>query len=103
MNVGLHHVADRFVNQPVPPYDRHTRKSFRDEQYGEMPMTARRSGVARVQVAVVGHLQLGGLQGSAQTRLEPVDACRAIAGGRTHGSTFTKGRTSCDSNTPSVT
>lgn len=103
VDVGLHHVADRLVDQPVPPYDRQARKSFRNEPYGEMPMAVRSTRMAGVQVTVVDHLHCRRLQRCSQPRLESLGTGCAIAHGRTHGRAFTNGRTSYDSNTPSVT
>ena len=66
MDVGLHHVTDSFINHSMPPYDRQACKSFRDEQYGEVPMPAGGTRMASVQVAVIRDPQFGRLQCGAQ-------------------------------------
>ncbi len=50
----------------MPPYDRQACKSFRDEQYGEVPMPAGGTRMASVQVAVIRDPQFGRLQCGAQ-------------------------------------
>ena len=48
MDIGGHHVADCFVHEPVPPYDRQAGKSFRDELDGEMAVPAGRTRMTGV-------------------------------------------------------
>ena len=39
MDVGRHHVADGFVDQSVPTYDRQSGKAFRNDTHREVPAT----------------------------------------------------------------
>ena len=96
MNVGLHHFADGFVHETVPPHDRQTPETLRHHQHAEVPASLAGAGVADVAVAVVDDFELGRLQGGAQPLL---DRRNARSG---HGSTLTNGRTSQESKTPSV-
>ena len=45
MDIGGHHVADCFVNEPVPPYDRQAGESFRNELDREVAVSAGRAGM----------------------------------------------------------
>ena len=62
MDIGGHHVADGFIHEPVPPYDRQPGESFRNDLDREMAVPARCARMTSVQMAVVHDAQLRRLQ-----------------------------------------
>lgn len=101
VDVGVHHVPDCVVDEPVSPYDWQGSESFRNDVHGEVSTTVGGAGVPGMKVAVVDDVQLDGPQGRAQAFLEA--GCTSSSRSNRHGNTLMKGRTSHDAKTPSVT
>ena len=97
MNVCGHHVADDFVDELVALERAEPGEALRDDQDSEMPAAIGGARMPRMTVAVVDHLQVIRAEALLETTGQPFAAVVA------HGSTFTNGRISYDSNTPSVT
>lgn len=101
VDVGVHHVPDCVVDEPVSPYDWQGGESFRNDVHGEVPTSICCAGVPGMKTAVIDDVQFDGLQCRAQALLESISA--GGDGSEGHGNTLMKGRTSHDSKTPSVT
>ena len=74
MDICGHHVADCFVHEPVPPYDRQSCETFRYELDGEMAVPAGSARMTGVQMAVVQDAQFQRLQRGAQPGLQSFGA-----------------------------
>lgn len=97
MDIGLHQVAERPVNQLMPLQGAHGSELLGYDVDAKVPAPVPGTGVTGVQVAVVGQFQDFRLQSGLQQGPDPLDArCR-------HGSTFRNGRTSVVAKMPSVT
>ena len=100
MDVGLHHVPKRGVDQPVPGQRQLAGECTADDVDAEVPLPAARTGMPGVLVAVVGDVErLRGLffgeQGADALdplRVEPWQVGLGPAGA--HGRTLRNGRTS---------
>jgi len=97
MDIGLHQVAQRPVDQLMSLQRAHGSESLGDDVDAKVPATVPGTGVAGMQVAVICQFQGVRLQSCRQACPDPLEA----RGG--HGSTFRKGRTSVEAKIPSVT
>lgn len=96
MDVGRHQVTDRLVDELMTTQRSESGESLRHDQNREVPATVGGASVARVTMTVVDDFE--------SRRHERLQAPGELLEPRfAQGSTLTKGRTSTDSNTPSVT
>jgi hypothetical protein len=73
VNVAPHHLRDGRVNQPVPLACGHASELFRHDSDPVVPTFAR-TGVPRVQMAVVAYVQLHRLERCDQNGTQAIDS-----------------------------
>ena|SRR5215213_9175370 len=100
MYVSGHHVADGFVDEAMPTYDRQAAKTFRHDLDREVAPAIRSTRVPRVLMAIVHDLQREWHETLRQSRGE---SCGTRGHIGAQGSTLRNGWTSHDSKTPAVT
>lgn len=97
MDIRLHQVAQRPVNQLMPLQGAHGSELLGYDVDAKVTASVPGARVPGVQVAVIGQFQHLRLQSGGQARPDPL---QSVLG---HGSTFRKGRTSVVAKIPSVT
>ena len=100
MDVGLQHVAERCVHQPVPGQRQLAGEGGTDDVDAEMSLPATRAGMPRMLVAVVDDLDRGRVERLDQQGADALDPLRVeprdigLGPAAVHGSTRLNGRTS---------